>query len=139
MHPLTLGGFLAQGVAYQLIEHKIYNVFSSKNSNVATVKETLTDGNYFKKTVTFNAAPFFNVTYINGPGFFSAAISSWDLNSDKYDQKVYNYSIKGDFLQPFVNLKQAKKLGQVVPAFSKKRKGSAHSLVQFFDHFPKLD
>ena len=70
MHPLTLGGFLAQGVAYQLIEHKIYNVFSSKNSNVATVKETLTDGNYFKKTVTFNAAPFFNVTYTNGPGFF---------------------------------------------------------------------
>ena len=70
MHPLTLGGFLAQGVAYQLIEHKIYNVFSSKNSNVATVKETLTDGNYFKKTVTFNAAPFFNVTYTNSPGFF---------------------------------------------------------------------
>ena len=71
--------------------------------------------------------------------FFLAAISSWDLNSDKYDQKVCNYSIKGDFLQPFVNLKQAKKLGQVVPEFSKKRKGFAHSLVQFFDHFPKLD
>ena len=63
----------------------------------------------------------------------------WDLSSHAYDYKIFNYAIEGDFLQLAVDINVANKFGQVMPAFTKMRDENAHSLVQFYDHFPKYD
>lgn len=137
----SLGGFLAQIVSYRMLDYHLHKSYLPLSSNRAVVKAALADGSYLKKTVTFNAAPFFRPTYFHkkGLGMITSAVPIWDLASQKFDHKVYNYSIDGDFLQLAVDIHVADKLGQVVPAYPKKRDGNAHSLVQFYDHFPKLD
>ncbi|WP_216831514.1 VWA domain-containing protein [Alkalihalobacterium elongatum] len=133
----SLGGFLAQVVSYEMIDKKLHTYYLPFTSNRQAVKEILDKGTYFEKGVTFNAAPFL---YANYRIPFMSAVPLLELKSSKYNDKVFNYSIEGDFLQAAVNLHLGDKLGTLVNSLSRKRADkNPHSLVQFYEHFIKYD
>lgn len=130
----SLGGFLAQAVSYQFLEKELHKVYLPFTSSRKTLKEKMAAYDYHKKGVTFNAAP-----YLYG-NFFTGAVPITAILSDKYDNDVFNYAIKGDFLHLALELKIGGKLGKVVKPFEKKIKDkNAHSLVQFYKHFVRYD
>ncbi|MCZ0704644.1 hypothetical protein J2T56_003248 [Natronobacillus azotifigens] len=91
----SLGGFLAQVVSYEILDEKLHTYYLPFTSNRQKIKEILEKENYFEKGVTFNAAPFL---YANYRIPFMSAIPLLELKGNKYNDKVINYSINGDFL-----------------------------------------
>lgn len=136
----SLGGFLAQVVSYRMLNQKLQKVYFPFTSNRTILKEILARESHFKKGVTFNAAPFLHHSYTVGIAPVARpAIPLTQLKSNKYDDKVFNYSIVGDFLQAAEIIKIGDKFGKIVPSFSKNLDENAHALIQFYEHFPKYD
>jgi len=138
----SLGGFLAQVVSYEMIEAELHKLYLPFTSNRSKLKNTLADDKYFKRGVTFNAAPVFVTGYdnLNIPNYFPA-IPYNKIISNQYDDLVINYSIEGDFLQSwFVDKAVATKFGKIVSPFSHLNSSeSSHALIQFYNHFPSYD
>ena len=133
----SLGGFLAQVISYEIIDKQLYKYYLPFTSNRKTLKDILDKESYFKTGVTFNAAPFL---YRNYAIPFMSAIPLLELKSSKYNDKVFNYSIKGDFLQAAVNLKLGDKFGTLIDPLPRLIDDkNPHSLVQFYEHFIKHD
>lgn len=146
----SLGGFLAQAVSYHFLEKQLHTAYGSLTSKGKALQKALQEKmlkyDYHKKGVTFNAAPFFYANYANKNSrhklerLFMNAIPLEALVTNKYDNDVINYAIKGDFLHRFVEEKAAGKLGKIVAPFDQKLLGEkSHSLVQFYEHFVRYD
>ncbi len=80
----SLGGFLAQVISYEIIDKQLYKYYLPFTSNRKTLKDILDKKSYFKKGVTFNAAPFL---YRNYSIPFMSAIPLLELKSSKYNDK----------------------------------------------------
>ncbi len=136
----SLGGFLAQIVSYQMLKQELHKAYMPLSGNRSTLKDLLSHNTYLEKGVTFNAAPFLHHSYTVGLApVIRPAIPLLDLKNSIYDDKVKNYSIKGDPLQITVDTRIGDKFGEIVPAFEKKGNGTAHALIQFYEHFPRYD
>lgn len=132
----SLGGFLAQAISYDIIEEKIDKAAFWITDEWKMQKILDNNPNIFARGMTYNAAPFSTIATAASLVFSSVPI--WDVISSKYDEKIYNFGIKGDILSESVYYRVADRVGRDVPMLPSKNSNSAidaHSLKQFYRHF----
>lgn len=132
----SLGGFLAQVISYDIIEEKIDNsafwiMDQWKMQNILN-----NNPNIFKRGLTYNAAPFLH--NFNPAGLIFRAVPILDTVSNKYDDKIYNYSINTDPLSESVFSGIADRVGRDVPKLPYNGPDGnfeSHQLKYFYNHF----
>lgn len=123
----SLGGFLAQVVAYHMETNTLDNVYHSFWNKKAKneVKTTLQNPDYYQFTRTFNAAPFFKEEALEeiGEAFGlprwlipkvgkDPAVPIEQVSNSRFDHVIFNYSTSWDFLHLVdLLLENAEKIG----------------------------